>query len=49
MPHLTGPRSLADRFGGSVVGLCGVVHDGVAPYPDGQRRPARLRNRSKAR
>ncbi len=33
MEHLTGLAPLAPRYGGFIVDLWGVVHDGIRPYP----------------
>lgn len=47
MEHLPGFAPLADRYGGFIVDLWGVVHDGTTPYPGAIDCLGRLRERGK--
>lgn len=45
MRHLTGLASIADSYDGFIVDLWGVIHDGVAPFPDAMESLRRLKGR----
>src|SRR5581483_9797785 len=47
MQHLTGFSALAARYDGFILDLCGVIHDGIRPYPGAIDCLRRLREAGK--
>jgi ribonucleotide monophosphatase NagD (HAD superfamily) len=47
MDMLTGFAPLAERYGGFILDLWGVIHDGLTPYPGAVEVLGRLREAGK--